>query len=89
MNTPETNQITSESPSGDADCSLLPCPFCGSAAKWIDRDGWGWDASCENKDCIASSGFDWYLSKELIAPMWNRRENTEHIDRKVQSSNLF
>lgn len=58
-----------------AACSLLPCPFCGYSAKWIDRDGWGWDAGCDNKDCIAYAGFDWYLTKELIAPMWNRREN--------------
>ncbi len=62
---------------------LLPCPFCGSDAKFKKRGGIGdydwdktyYDVMCINVKCYLQDGADWcYDSEEEAAEIWNRRE---------------
>ena len=66
---------------------LLPCPFCGSPARWSfyypdgvipeDRalESRLWDAACTNYDCYLRAGSHWTLPPEEVAKLWNRRSN--------------
>jgi hypothetical protein len=67
-------------------CSLLPCPFCGRAARWLRcydeyQKETGWDIGCEGNDiglngCIALDGFTSFtstLTRDEAARDWNRR----------------
>jgi hypothetical protein len=66
---------------------LLPCPFCGTKARWIERlhsSGRfaGYDIGCNGYDCMAADGFDWVMDEFNVAEMWNRRATPELICRK-------
>jgi hypothetical protein len=57
---------------------LLPCPFCGNDAKFIEQFdeyavGIGYDVGCGTPGCIAQDGLDWIEKRAAIAEMWNRR----------------
>ena len=58
--------------------TLLPCPFCGKPAKLIIHDegpGECCDIACQSPayECFLSLGADWYLPRDEIVDMWNRR----------------
>lgn len=68
--------------SGTTD-QLLPCPFCGSAAEYYERSTDAdyyypgddrWDIRCTNDDCYLATGADWYMAKEEVMALWNRRK---------------
>lgn len=61
---------------------LLPCPFCGSSVRIIERESsdnrWFtifYDAGCTDDNCYLSEGADYhYASIEKLAEDWNRRK---------------
>ena len=61
---------------------LLPCPFCGSAARFQEGDGdacGGYFVECTNRACGASSNVMFPEKddvKPLLAEKWNRRTPT-------------
>lgn len=69
---------------------LLPCPFCGSAAKFDEVSGrdhpdfGGHFINCENERCQACVGLR-YAGKEdpkpLLAEQWNRRAQADFLER--------
>lgn len=72
-------------PTTEVDCVvLLPCPFCGGKATWIERlhsSGRiaGYDIACDGYECMAADGFDWVMDKASLAKMWNRRAGKASI----------
>lgn len=50
---------------------LLPCPFCGGAAEYIDTD-WAHHIHCTNDACMAFIGISGRTKEQLFAA-WNRR----------------
>lgn len=54
--------------------SLLPCPFCGSAAHFeSDSDGWHW-VECESCGMQGNRGASLMEDcKPMLAEAWNRR----------------
>ncbi len=59
---------------------LLPCPFCGADAEFVDRkpehskETQRWDVCCAEFDCFLSGGADWYLERGEAVRLWNKRE---------------
>ena len=56
---------------------LLPCPFCGSAARWA-TDATEWEIHCSNQDCgilLYSCG----ATGEETKRNWNTRAPDERI----------
>jgi Zn finger protein HypA/HybF involved in hydrogenase expression len=63
--------------------NLLPCPFCGSNAEKLEREGIGdcdinkiyYDIRCTNEDCYLQDGADWNCnSYHKVVEMWNNRK---------------
>ena len=58
---------------------LKPCPFCGSEAKFIERNAESYtrskyDVGCGHQGCYMEFGADWWIdTKEEAAELWNRR----------------
>lgn len=53
---------------------LLPCPFCGSKAEFIEHSsGVTYDVCCAQSGCYLEEGADWYLDKAEAVAMWNTR----------------
>lgn len=60
---------------------LLPYPFCGSEAYFIEQDcgdypcrnGEKWDIGCETEGCIVWDGLGYFQTKEWLTKVWNRR----------------
>lgn len=59
--------------------SLLPCPFCGGEARLIEKPDIeynapsDWDAGCTTRECFLEEGAEWYLEKEQVIKLWNKR----------------
>ena len=60
---------------------LLPCPFCGKPAILIMREdavlGDSCDIMClsEPMECFMSTGADWYLPRDDVIELWNKRKD--------------
>ena len=54
---------------------LLPCPFCGGEAKFVDVSGYWCSVMCRKCNACSNS-FSYsceYAAKDLAIEAWNRR----------------
>lgn len=72
------------------DTDLLPCPFCGGAAKLFHDTSsdyerqWTWGVICENDDeCIGGGGY--FAAKDGAIAAWNRRVTVTTNNFKISS----
>lgn len=60
---------------------LKPCPFCGCPATLVYRGSVTdcsddeYDIACFTKDCYLCIGADWFMPKDEVTKMWNKRRN--------------
>lgn len=70
---------------------MLPCPFCGSEARWIEKSGWErgdcgslrpgvGDVCCTNIHCYLADGADQLLPRADAVKLWNTRKLRAVVD---------
>ena len=57
---------------------LLPCPFCGSAARLVEGHLDHWQARCSGCGANTSRWFPYEGAKEGAAEAWNARNETSN-----------